>query len=163
MTIENHENKVLWKTCRTLTRVNGTPIPLVELREGPEEFMVEIVTGQGSPIYLTKLYFFEMIQAGAAHFGKKLTITDIPTPCPSCRGTVFSYANSINPDQMQKFCEKCFLSGPVGIGKAGADEAWDRMFNPSSLQGPGNEIPEPPIPDSSDFSQITISEELQRR
>ena len=132
MTIEMYENKVLW--VRDGAHRNGGMLPCVKLCEGPTEELISIINSLGSPIDLDEDQFFEMIRAGAAHFGKKLIIEDIPMPCPYCGSTVFEYNNAVDQNHVQKFCERCFLSGPVGTGKIGADLAWDKVFGSLSLR-----------------------------
>jgi len=127
MTIE-YENKVLWKMCRTSIGVKGKTMPKVELCEGPQENLISIINSLGSPIDFTRDQFLEMAYAGAAHFGKQLTITDLPTPCPNCGGAIFEYIIDDDNGYQQKICECCKLSGPMASGKEGADKAWNQFF-----------------------------------
>lgn len=150
MTIEYRRNKVLWERGTSPVGHTGRTVPVAKLCEGPEECLISIITGNGMPIDFDEAQFFEMCQAGAAHFGKKLTITDLPTPCPNCGGTVFDYVYGPTGRKLSKHCESCDLSGPSADDHDGADEAWNVFFHPTK-HSPNNPSP------------ISISEELDRR
>ncbi len=133
MTIEYGINKILWEQETRPVGFRGRTLPALRLRPGPEKGLISIISSLGSPLDFDEDQFFAMAQAGAAYFGKKLEITNSPTPCPNCGATVFGYFRDSEFSRVQKFCDTCGLTGPYGVTENGADEAWELFFHRAKL------------------------------
>ena len=141
MAIFRDERKSIW-TRKNKHAQGGT----VDLVVESDTFLAIRHSQSPNQILLTKDQLYEMAGKAADYFGDELVVTaGAKATCPNCGGFLFGYWQ--DNKGVQKFCRGCVLSGPVAETRAGADAAWDHIFNPD-LRHQGS---------------ITVEEELQRR
>jgi hypothetical protein len=129
--IYREEDRLLWKRKNTLPTQAGLVLTPDD-KDG-----VELKHELGVKISFTKDQFYEMAQAGAAHFGDQVQFSPLPVLCPLCGGEteIVIHDNFNNDCYTRRQCKDCGLSGPVSPTKHGATEAFSRL----TLRIPGDQ------------------------
>ena len=129
--LSRDSGKTLWK------RKNTLPTQGDHAHLSGDEDGVCLINTVGVKIRFTKSQFYEMSQAGAAHFGDQVQFSPLPVLCPLCGGEteIVIHDNFNNDCYTRRQCKDCGLSGPVSPTKHSATEVFSRL----SLRIPGDQ------------------------
>lgn len=130
--IYREEDRLLWKRKNTLP-IRGNYYQGDYVCLHGDEDSVLLINGVGVKIRFTRDQFYEMSQAGAAHFGDQVQVSPLPILCPLCGGKseIVIHKNFNNASYIRRQCKLCGLSGPVSP----TEEAANKQFSRLSLRG----------------------------
>jgi hypothetical protein len=124
MIMRDHQN-IIW---------NRKPDPgqshVIRLVSGQNDQEIEIHSFSleaGIRTQMTEDQFFDMVQAGAKHFGKKINVEDAPILCPACNSETDVIVRGNHEFQYRRICKSCFLSSNYCDTPEKADDVFNRI------------------------------------